>query len=532
MLKVTIEAKRILVEPGWRYMAAFEQEFSVDEPKAYMLRAKGLKKPDWNGRNEFFTRSESTEGRYYLKMGFLQRLKKFCGQDEFDGEERCRLNVPYHHEVRQITLDPMQERVSKLLLSWRFAAIELETSSGKTEIAANSVACWIRQHPARPVLILVPSKNLLNQTAERIQLRVPWLRVGKFGDGQKPKATDNVVVMTIGSARLKRTDLSGYSVLVIDEAHHSDCASVVGVINRQGHEWEAIWALSGKLSYINEPMNQMSIEGVLGQPLFSGGVRERQCKVAVILHRKPKWAGQRQQYPSGVFDQMPCNYLTPDGWREAIYRGLSKDGVPAFTVLERGNLVPDKEAYGLYEADGETRIDPQPDREYIVYQNASDMGLVEFKERNEWAIKLAARFADAKEPFMVTVARYRHATKLVRRARKAGLVVEVVSGRQSGEEQTERFKRLAEGDLQGLICVYQTASEGVDCGPLMHLIKLDGIGSEQICEQQLGRLRRKHPGKTIGLLHLPDDQQHTALQRIAAKVVDYYRARTVEIVEV
>lgn len=531
-MKVKIEGKRILVEPGWRYMAAFEQEFSVDEPKAHMLRAKGVKPPNWNGRNEFFTRSQSTEGRYYLKLGFLQRLKKFCEEDEFDGEDSCRLSVPYSHEVRGITLDPMQEKVSKLLLSWRFAAIELGTSSGKTEIISNSVACWVNECPARPVLVLVPSKNLLNQTAERIQLRVPWLKVGRYGDGQKPKDTDNVVVMTIGSARLKKTSLVRYAVLVIDEAHHSDCASVVGVINRDDHTWEAVWALSGKLSYLNEPMNQMSIEGVLGQPLFSGAVKERQCRVAVMLHQKPKWEGLRQQYPSGVFDMLPCCYRGEAGWCEAVYRGLSKDGIPAFMKLEGKELVPDKDAYGLYELDGETRLDPQPDREDIVYENASDMGLVEFKERNDWAVKVMKQCSILKEPFMVTVARYRHATKLIRKARAAGLIVEIVSGRQSGEVQTERFRELAQGKFEGLVCVYQTASEGVDCSPLRHLIKLDGISSEQVLEQQLGRLKRKHDGKLIGFLHLPEDCQHSSLLSNTFKAVSYYEARKVELIKV
>lgn len=521
-MKIVVEDSRILVELTWKHVSMFENEFSAADPRARILKAKNLKEPDWNGRNDFFTRSATVPNRYYLKLGFIQRLKKLFELDYLDGESNIMLDVPYRHEVSGITLDKLQEDVCKMLLCRSFAAVELGTSSGKSEIISNASACWVRKSPSDRVVVLVPSKNLLHQTASRIKLRVPWLSVGKLGDRTKPKPTDNVVVMTIGSARMKKTDLTEYAVLIIDEAHHSDCASVVGVINR--NEWKAKWALSGKLSYIFEQGNQLSIEQVLGQPVYSGSVKSRQCPVNLITYSFKQWDGMIDEYPSGVFDEIPVTFKYKDGWYDGIYRGLSKSGDPAFTKIEKGKILPDKEAYGIY-WDLERRVRPQPNSDEIIYENASDIGIVEFEPRNSWAIKLMKKMQAAKEPFMVTVCRYRHASKLHRLAIQHGLNVKMVSGRQTGAEQTSRFDDLASGSLAGLICVYQTASEGVDCPPLVHLIKLDGISSEQTVEQQAGRLRRKHASKECGFLHVPIDSQHPNLLEASEKIVRYLKAR-------
>ena len=99
----------------------------------------------------------------------------------------------------------------------------------------------------------------------------------------------------------------------------------------------------------------------------------------------------------------------------------------------------------------------------------------------------------------------------------------MVSGESSGREQTESIQKLAKGEVMGIVAVYSTMSEGVDVPILVHLLKLDGIASEQVLTQQLGRVRRKHDNKEMGYLHIPSDEYYAYLKKKSAYMAQYYQ---------
>jgi len=121
-----------------------------------------------------------------------------------------------------ITLRPYQvEAVQAALRSGR-GIIEAPTGSGKTEIAI----AIVKKIGAR-TLFMVNSKDLLYQTAERFEKRLPGTTVGRIGEGLLE--IEPITIATVQSllSILKRVPREGkdllnfYEVMIQDECHHS-----------------------------------------------------------------------------------------------------------------------------------------------------------------------------------------------------------------------------------------------------------------------------------------------------------------------
>jgi superfamily II DNA or RNA helicase len=97
--------------------------------------------------------------------------------------------------------------------------VQLPCGYGKTALIALVVAS---RTPNEKLLVLVPSKDLLHQTAERLQALMPNAEaICKVGDGESSLDPAADVVLAT-HAHLTRGTLDGtkWSLVVVDEAHH------------------------------------------------------------------------------------------------------------------------------------------------------------------------------------------------------------------------------------------------------------------------------------------------------------------------
>lgn len=366
----------------------------------------------------------------------------------------------------------------------------------------------------------------MRQTYDRVKSRIPSIisLVGMFGDGERPRDDSRVIISTIASA-IKYVDdpvISGVDGIIIDEAHRSKTTSVKTLVDNLS--WKFLWACSGKLTYLDDDISSMEIEAILGRPVYRGAVKSRHSPVKVVIHKQGKRVSHKGvKLHASVRDGVECMFTSDSGESSlGVYRSAKTNGeVDADLCNEDGR--PIKDLFGIWSSDKSHFIDPQPDPERVIYFTYSDIGIVENQDRNAWAISLMSKFEERKEPYLVTVARLRHAKKLMKKALKSGLKVGMVSGESSGKEQAETIKRLSSNDIKGIVAVYSTMSEGVDVPNLVHLLKLDGIASEQVLTQQLGRVRRKHESKEMGYLHIPSDDYYNHLANKSSYMAEYYR---------
>src|SRR5690242_4720164 len=110
------------------------------------------------------------------------------------------------------------------LVSWlrcgRRGVIEAVTGSGKTEVAIAAASDALRR--GRFVLVLVPSRVLMEQWYTALHTVLPDARIGRLGDSWRDTAeTCDVLVATRHSAAAYKPipPRSGGGLLIVDECH-------------------------------------------------------------------------------------------------------------------------------------------------------------------------------------------------------------------------------------------------------------------------------------------------------------------------
>jgi len=124
--------------------------------------------------------------------------------------------APAGHELYRWQLDA--------LISWvrcgRRGVIEAVTGSGKTDVAIAAIADALRRD--RFVLVVVPSRVLMEQWHGRLTAAIPGARIGRLGDSGKdvPDSCDVLVATRHSAAAYKPLPPGGAGgLLVADECH-------------------------------------------------------------------------------------------------------------------------------------------------------------------------------------------------------------------------------------------------------------------------------------------------------------------------
>lgn len=525
---------------------------SIKHPKEWLLRQQRpyLNDPEkpWDGRIHWL---KEKHGQWSFPFGFLERARECietAGGDFFVTQRHTDTPVkPVYDLVGGIVLDPIQREALEALLSKRSGGtVQLSTGSGKTYLTAALANSWLnRDEPWGKVLVLVPKKLLLKQTAKSLSECLPW-KVGMLGDGHRDFDAD-VLVATPNTAsapdRVNGSDEilkflnKNVSAVVIDECHRSTSTMWQEAIEN-AELTEATWAMSGKVKYLDNKQQEMTIESYLGKPVFTGRNSKRLVPVTVRFYRHgaPKLP---PHVTAQLYDNCICKVWVNNRWVPAVYRGKDAEGAVKDDLLDSdGN--PDNSKFGIWTFPSKdiqsTRIDPQPKRNDIIYQTAHDAGIAVNSVRNKWAIDLALDVSTGGSgrsmptgPCLITVKRMRHAVELTQKLSLLRPTC-MVSGSLTGDQQQRLIREFNDYKYPIMVAVAGVISEGVDMPNLLHVIKLDGLSGEQGLEQLKGRVERSAPGKTQGYLHIPDDMHHPALRKASNFMKKYYKAGGLKVV--
>jgi hypothetical protein len=515
---------------------------SIVNPMAYQVRKRSRSLRNWDGRDVLYMQEPDAQPGVYLTYRGLLSTLTSNGFGEVVGGLPP-LDVKYQECLRGTTLDAIQQSACEALMAEQVAMSEMKTASGKSEIITNLAACWLvseevkrRRAAKKPwcVLVIEPSLVLLKQQTAVMARYLPSLRIACVGGGKEDEPS--VITCSNIATLVNRPNLClGAGLVLIDEAHHAVTDSYLNEVFPKLDPEAVVWAVSGKVSFTQKNRHQEErIRAVFGMPVFMGDNKAR--KVPVVVQ---PWSFKCPALPElkhGTLEDpapVPCVFrMTPEGpLQTGLWIGPNSIGKwPSKFVWPTPGSEP---RTGIWLShDGKTmtkKVDPPS--ELTTRFDPDDLGITVCQFRNELARNIAVSCAEKKELFLITCRRAMHLDNVMRLLIPTGMKLAVMSGKVSGDEQQKVCELANRGEVDGIVAIYNCASEGVNLPPLRHLIKLDGIKSEQILEQQVGRLQRSSGEKTHGTLHLPVDYHHPTLRKRYNEFASYYRSAGLDVLK-
>lgn len=126
--------------------------------------------------------------------------------------------------LADVKLRDYQIEAANRLLEERRGVAKMATNSGKTEIIAAIIKSLHKK-----TVVLVHRKELLHQTARRIELRT-GMQVGLIGDGiYKPEQVTVCMVQSLGS-HIHEQHFKDNVVVIIDECHHVSSNQMLDIL--------------------------------------------------------------------------------------------------------------------------------------------------------------------------------------------------------------------------------------------------------------------------------------------------------------
>lgn len=475
---------------------------------------------NWDGKVHYLTEDG------VCGVGLKSRVMKLLEHDGFKCDDKIdnSFQCAWDEHLVGRTLVPEQVVIAQKLMSVRTGCVEVDVSSGKSYIIMNMAACLLAANPGWKVAVLVPRKALLYQFFEDAQQVLPQYKVGILGDQHRQMAQVTIATAATAVASEKIKDqkiiadwLREVDAIITDEGHHATAATWEAIY--RGSNATVMWALSAKFTFGKGKKElERALEATFGPPLYKGAVAEFRVPVKVLFYRFATWKGKAAAAHSKLIDGVSVAYKIDGAWhRGGIYRGLDADGVANVLCLDDTG-VKDRKKFGIYVDDKKVEV------EDCIYNTAHDRGIMEFKERDDWACDLADWCAQRKEIFLISVSRDRHGEKLMTRLKRYGLRVERLSGSTTGRDLNRIIEAWKNHEIDGVVAHKDSVSEGLSIPALTHFIKLDGSPDDMTLHQQKGRpARREGETKMCGYLHIPVDWQHPTLYRNSKHMADYYQ---------
>jgi superfamily II DNA or RNA helicase len=174
----------------------------------------------WNGNTpQFLHYYEETPSGLTLPRGFFSQLigtaKRFGERFQIDDRRRVlpEVDFQFHGQLRSFQIEAANRMLSKDM-----GTMAAPTGSGKTVIALYMVT-----QGKQPTLIIVHTKELLNQWASRINqfLGIPLKQIGRIGDGERNRG-EKITVALVQSLYKCASQISPHiGYLIIDECHRT-----------------------------------------------------------------------------------------------------------------------------------------------------------------------------------------------------------------------------------------------------------------------------------------------------------------------
>ena len=257
------------VEP--QLLARFKKELTMANPK-YL---DAVKYGRWVGKNMAKTLSfyEVDGDTVCFPRGFANQALTICRQSGFAVEikDKRRL-LPAENFVFSGALRPYQQKAVADIVRRQFGVLEAGTGSGKT-VMALAVLAERRQ----PALVLVHTRELLYQWAERIGEFLDIGKPGLVGDGcfeLKP-----VTIAIINSAKNHLSELIGhFGQIIVDECHRCPSSMFTAVVR----EFDCYYSLGlSATPYRRDKLTKL-IYWYLGDPVHRVETKEIEESGAVL----------------------------------------------------------------------------------------------------------------------------------------------------------------------------------------------------------------------------------------------------------
>ncbi len=203
--------------------AAIRQQLTVNNPK--YMDAKRYSR--WVGKQlkpklYFFREQGST---IIFPRGFGNRAVQLCRQQLGIGPELIdRRRKPAEVDISFMgELRPYQQQAVDDVIQRSFGVLEAGTGSGKTVMALNVIA-----RRRQPTIIIVHSRELLNQWMERIETFL-GIKAGQAGGGRFD--LQPITVAIVNTARKRLEELSPhFGQLIVDECHRVPASLFTDVV--------------------------------------------------------------------------------------------------------------------------------------------------------------------------------------------------------------------------------------------------------------------------------------------------------------
>lgn len=332
-----------------------------------------------------------------------------------------------------------QEAVDAVFRDWaagqHAVVVSLPTGAGKTLVAA-TIAHRAYQVCPEPILVLVPSDEILRQTVE--EMAVVW-EGGPIGIIQQQTRQWQCPLLVASVATLVRhlDDLPPIGLVITDEAHHADAPM-----------WQGIYqAIARRAPYARHV-------GLTATPFRAdrGGEAHAIAMFPTL------------SYARSMFDLIADGFLVP-------LRGI---GIHSATALDGVAVQGDD-----YEEQALARVVNTPARNTLIVQSY----------RQHCASKRALCFAVNRQ----------HAATLTTAFTEAGVTAVLLTGETSRDQRRHLLTELRAGTVQ-LIVTCGVLREGFNEPSVEAVLCARPTRSRVLYIQQIGRVSRLWPGKTEGLI--------------------------------
>jgi superfamily II DNA or RNA helicase len=210
-----IVTNRIMIHgaPG-KFKTTVKERLTFPNPKWIENEKRGY----WNGETPQELKCyEQADNGLIIPRGFIRHLIGMAKDQgiRYHLQDHRRalpeMNLSFHGKLR-----PFQKIAVKDILDHDFGTLSAPTGSGKTCMALYSIA-----QRKQPALIVVHTKELLNQWIDRIEtfLKVPANQVGVIGNG-KQTLGDRITVATVQTLYKCADEVKDHTgFLIVDECH-------------------------------------------------------------------------------------------------------------------------------------------------------------------------------------------------------------------------------------------------------------------------------------------------------------------------
>jgi superfamily II DNA or RNA helicase len=217
MMKLTISNKLNITDFSFHMVEIIQERLTFANPKYLENEKMGR----WNGETPEYLKfyDYADNGGIIIPRGFARQLVALCQHNnaEFKFDDKRR-TLPVVDFAFFGQLRPFQVEAANAMLAKDFGTLSAPTGSGKTVMALYIIAA--RRQPA---LIVVHTKELLNQWISRIEtfLGIPADGIGIIGAGKKTIGSWITVALVQSLYKCAHEVSQHIGHLIVDECHRA-----------------------------------------------------------------------------------------------------------------------------------------------------------------------------------------------------------------------------------------------------------------------------------------------------------------------